>query len=104
MKYLLSRLTILVVTLLLAGCSPRGFLFTKTTMPLDINLSQTASGSHHGRGNVKHLHYYVDVMWSSNAIGDIARQNGIETIHYADVETLKVLGIFNRYTVHVYGE
>ncbi len=104
MKCLSSCLTILAVALLFAGCSPRGFLFTKTTMPLDINLSQTPKGSHHGRGNVKHLHYYVDVMWSSNAIGDIARQNGIETVHYADLETLRVLGIFNRYTVHVYGE
>ena len=104
MKCLSSCLTILAVALLLAGCSPRGFLFTKATMPLDINFSQAPKGSHHGRGNVKHLHYYVDVMWSSNAIGDIARQNGMETIHYAYLETLRVLGIFNRYTVHVYGE
>jgi len=104
MKCLLSRLTILAVALILAGCSPRGFLFTKATMPLDINLSQTPKASHHGQGNVKHLHYYVDVMWSSNAIGDIARQNGIKTVHYADLETLRILGIYNRYTVHVYGE
>ena len=104
MKCLSSRLTILAVILLFSGCSPRGFLFTKATMPLDINFSQTPRGSDHGKGNVKHLHYYADVMWGSNTIGDIAGQNGIETIHYADVETLKVLGIFNRYTVHVYGE
>ena len=104
MKCLSSRLTILAVILLLAGCSPKGFLFTKATMPLDVNFSQTPSGSHYGRGNVKHFHYYADVMWGSNTIGDIARQNGIETVHYADLETLSVLGLFNLYTVHVYGE
>jgi hypothetical protein len=73
-------------------------------MPLDTNLSHTRKGTYHNKGNVKHLHFYVDVMWSSNAIGDIARRNGIKTVYFADLETLSVLGIFKRYTVHVYGE
>lgn len=104
MKYLFLGLTILAFIVFIAGCSPRGFLFTKSTMPLDSDLSHTRKGSCHDRGNVKHLHFYVDVMWSSNAIGDIARQNGFETVYFADLETLSVLGIFKRYTVHIYGE
>ena len=34
----------------------------------------------------------------------IAKENGIETIYYADLETLSILGIWNQYTVHVYGK
>lgn len=104
MKTFFSWLAVLVVILFLAGCSPRGFLFTKTTMPMDVDFSETPDGSHYGEGKIKHLHYYVDVVWGSNTIGDIARQNGIETIYFADLETLSVLGIFNLYTVRVYGE
>ncbi len=104
MKTFSSCLAALVVILFLAGCSPRGFLFTKATMPLDADLSETPNGSRYGKGNIKHLHYYVDVVWGSNAIGDVARQNGIETIYFADLEKLSVLGIFNLYTVRVYGE
>lgn len=29
---------------------------------------------------------------------------GIETVHYADLETLSVLGVWNQRWVHVYGE
>ena len=104
MKYLVPGLTILAAVLCVAGCSPRGLLFTKSTLPLDTNLSHTRKVPHYEKGDVKHLHYYMDVMWSSNAIGDIARQHGIESVHFADLETLSVLGIFKRYTVHVYGE
>jgi len=46
----------------------------------------------------------VDVLSDSNAIGDIAKQNGIETVYFADLETMSILIIWNQYTVHVYGQ
>jgi len=47
---------------------------------------------------------YSGVAGDSNAIGDIARKNGINTLYYADLETLSVLTIWRQYTVHVYGQ
>ena len=67
-------------------------------------MSQTPVNGNNGQGDIKHISYYVDVMWDSNAIGDIAKKHGIETIYYADIETLSVLTIWNQYTVHVYGK
>ncbi len=57
-----------------------------------------------GRGGIVHLTYDLyDVRWSSNAIGDIAKRNNIGTICFADLETTSILGLWNRYMIHVYG-
>ncbi len=107
MKYFFSHFGILVVILAISGClhiSPSGYLFTKVTTPLDVNFSQTPSGIKKGKSSVKHFHYYVDVMWDSNAIGETAKEYGFETIYYADIETLSILGYWKMYTVHVHGE
>ena len=58
-----------------------------------------------GRGNMKQIEFqYVSIMWDDNAIGEIAKRGGIETIHYADLETRRyILGLWTRHTVHVYG-
>jgi hypothetical protein len=89
--------------LLLASCTPYGLLYTHIKKPLDTNMSQTPMIDNNVQGDIKHIRFYVDVMWDSNAIGDIAKKHGIETIYYADIEMLSVLTIWNRYTVHVYG-
>jgi hypothetical protein len=90
--------------ILLAGCTPYGILYTHTKMPLDTNMSQTPVSGSNGQSDIKHIRFYVDVMWDSNAIGDIAKKHGIEEIYYADIERLSVLGIWNQYTVYVYGK
>jgi hypothetical protein len=54
--------------------------------------------------SVKTFQYYVRVDWGDGAIGKIANEHGIKTVHYADLETLIILGIFTQYTVHIYGE
>ena len=90
--------------LFLSGCSA-GLLYTHTTQPLDLNLGDTQVVETRHKGNVQHLQYKVSLTWDSNAIGDIAKKNGMETIHYADLEILSVFfGLLNRYTVHIYGE
>lgn len=104
MKRLCFYLFIIAGILVLAGCSPRGLLYTHIRTPLDINMSQTPADGKNVHGDLKHIPFYVDILWDSNAIGDIAKQNGIETVYFADLETLRILIFWNQYTVHVYGK
>ena len=103
MKKLFPRLAVLSI-ILLTGCGV-GSIYTHTFTPLDINLSQTPISDLDGyQENVKQLHYYVDIMWDSNAIGDIYNRSGFSTIYYSDLETVKILGVWSQYKVHVYGK
>ena len=106
--YLLAA--VLAPILFLSGCSA-GLLYKHTTRPLDLNLGDTKVVETSNKGHVQYLQYYVQPLqftvsasWDSNAIGDIAKKNGMETIYYADLEVLSVLSFWNRFTVHVYGE
>ena len=96
--------TILLTVLMFTGCASTGILYTHVITPLDTNMSQTPSGVAQGEGEVKELALYVSVLWDSNTIGDIAKEHGIETVYYADIEVLRILGIWSEYTVHVYGK
>ncbi len=94
MKSLYSHISILAIIMFMMGCghiSPKGAFYTHITTPLDVNLSQTPQETARGDGAIKHFSYRVHVMWDSNAIGDIAKRNGLETIYFADLETLRVL-------------
>ncbi len=42
--------------------------------------------------------------WGSAAIGDVAKEQGMQEIYFADLEVFRVLRIWNQYTVHVYGK
>lgn len=111
MIYRLIAIVLIAFVLPLWGCrlvppTIDGLLFKHTIEPLDLDMNQTPVGTKARSGSIKHIQYsYIGASWDSNAIGDIARQRGIETIYYADIETVSVLlRIFNFYTVHVYGE
>jgi hypothetical protein len=91
----------------------RGILYYHNTVPLDTHFAGTPvykTRIAEGEGDVKQVsvHYfpiYVDIVWDSNAIGDIARAQGIDEIYYADMETLSVVfGIWSQRTVHIYGK
>jgi hypothetical protein len=114
-----SRLLRLLPALALAGCGYitlgdgiQGVVYRHTTTPLDVHLDVTPAFrdlSQEGEGNVKYIsvHYfpvYIDIAWDSNAIGDIARARGIETVYYADEEVFSILGIWTQTTVHIYGK
>lgn len=95
---------------LLCGCVS-GRIYTHTWEPLTTNFDKTPVYQSNGSGesDVRHLsiptgYYSLDIVWHSNAIGDIAKRDGIEEICYADLESFSVLGIWNQYTVHVYGK
>lgn len=87
---------------LLASCAT-GALYTHTVEPLTLNLEVTPVMADSGKGAVKRFQYYVDVEWDRNGIGAIAREHGFETVHYADLETFAILGIWRQRRVHVYG-
>ena len=98
-------MAMLAVVLLITGCATTGVLYTHVTNPLDTNMSQTPSGVNEEEGDIKELTLNnVSFLWDSNAIGDIAKANGMETVYYADLESLSILGIWKQYTVHVYGK
>ena len=91
------------------GCLSGG-IYTHVTEPLDLNLDHTPV--HDGRQGEswKTLRVpisgwlFIQVDWGSDAIADAARRVGITTIHYADLETLSVLGVWTQHWAVVYGE
>ncbi|MEW6743625.1 MAG: hypothetical protein AB1486_12790 [Planctomycetota bacterium] len=99
------RWCLMVVLLLFAsGCA---LVYQETVVPLDTNFDSTpvfTDRTATAEGDVKRIDYYLSVEWDSNAIGDIARREGFETVYYADIETVSVLGIWNQRIVHIYGK
>ena len=88
----------------LSACaSPIGLLYTHTFEPLTTNFHRTPVVSEQAAGDTKQIDYYVRVLWSGNGIGEIAKQHGFERVYYADLETLRVLGIWTQEWAHVYG-
>ena len=93
----------LALCALLSSCAT-GLIYSHTTRPLVTDLRGTPLGDVTASQNVKHFRYQnFDFQWSSNAIGDIAKNHGIQEVYYADLETLSILGIWSQYHVHVYG-
>jgi hypothetical protein len=92
------------VALALCGCaSPLGLVYAHTFEPLSTDFHRTPVVSDQAAGDVKQIHFYVRVLWNNNAIGEVAQEHGIDEVYYADLETLKVLGIWTQQWVHVYG-
>lgn len=79
-------------------------LFTHVVVPLDPNFDRTVVQADSARDDTKRFQYRIRVEWGSQAIGEIARENDIRTVHYADLETLSVLGVWTQRWVTIYGE
>lgn len=95
--------TPLLLAALLSGCT--GFVYTHSTRPLDVDMAATPVFAARGDGDVKRIQVnLVDVQWGESGLVAAARAADLETIHYADVETFSVMGVFTRRVVHVYGE
>lgn len=104
MKKIVLALTMLGAVLLAASCTT-GLIYTHTRQPLTLDMHKTVIVPTEAAGDIKHIQFpYVGVAWDSAAIGDIAKKHGLKEVSYADLETLRVLGIWNQYTVHVYGQ
>ena len=103
---------------LLTGCAfynapvvpPQGFLFSNIKAPLTVNVNETPCGPQTRQYSKSSTMYFHDILltgmnfaWDDAAIAEIARRGGIEHVAFADYEALCVLGVFAKFTVHVYG-
>lgn len=111
---------LLAVLLAAAGCGSLsvggatgdfqdGYLFTWTRVPYSTHLHNTPAPRREGGGKIIRITepvsgYDLSVEFNSNAIGDIARANGITTVYFADIETFDILGIWTHHEVLIYGE
>jgi hypothetical protein len=90
----------------LPGCLS-GYIYTHTVRPLTTDLHDTPVVPGPGvRSSLVQVRYsnYIDVRVGNNGIGEIARQNGIARVYYADIEVFRILGIFTQTYVRIYGE
>jgi hypothetical protein len=100
------RIALIAVSLLLlsSGCGV-GIIYTHTVTPLTLDLHQTKVVQTEKTSDIKHIQVsWIGVAWDSAAIGDIAKKNGMNELYFADLETLRVLTVWNQYTVHLYGK
>ncbi len=105
---------VLILSLIgLMGCGvimPKGYIYTNIKLPLTKDLHQTPVPTPKppsGRVlEVKEpfsgIGFYARV--NSNAIGDIAKKNGMETLYFADQEIFSILGVWTTTRTILYGE
>ncbi len=93
-------LVVLGLSFVLSGC-----IYTHIITPLDVNLNNTPVFDRLAtKRDTKQVRLpYINLQWDSNAIGDIMKRAGLTEVHYADLETLSVLGIWSQRFVTVYG-
>jgi hypothetical protein len=106
MKKRYFALAALALVVVLSACTT-GIIYTHTMQPLTLDMHNTRIVPTSGEGDIKHLvliYPPLSAAWDDAAIGDIAKKNGIQELYFADLETLRILYIWNRYWVHVYGK
>lgn len=88
---------------------PVGLLFANHSAPLQVDMDATTLGAK--KGEATHTSYFHDFIltglnfaWGSAAIGEAAEEAGITTVKHVDYDLLNVLGLYARFTVHVYGD
>ncbi len=92
-----------LAALVCPGCLG-GVIYSRVTVPLDVNFDATPVHTERATGSWNTLQYYVQVDWGSDGLGDVAKKHGFTRIYYADLETLSVFGIWTQRSAHVYGE
>ena len=88
---------------------PAGILYTDYKAPLMIDYKGGSFGSKKGNSTSRYLRIpnpwvQADFAWSDAAMRSAAMEGGITTIKGADYEFLNVLGIYQQFTVYVYGD
>jgi len=109
----IGRLLLLTLTGMgLWACSTGplvGVLYTNVRLPLTRDLNATPAPVGPPMSNrvlevkepLSGLGLYARV--NTNAIGDIARQNGVDPLYFADQRVFSILGIFKTHRVYLYG-
>lgn len=116
-RYLFSRwvcgLIVAGCFFLTAGCSTgplTGLVYTNVKLPLTRDLRPIPmSYKAPKEGKIIEVKeplsgFGIYARINSNAIGDIAERNGIETLYFADQQVFSILGIWTSYKVILYGE
>ncbi|RJQ85411.1 MAG: hypothetical protein C4519_03305 [Desulfobacteraceae bacterium] len=109
----LLRWGLVCFAFLLVACSqvrPYGLIYTNIRLPLTQNLHNTPfPGLAPDSGRVFEVKepftgIGVYARLSSNAIGDIAKGNGLQTLYFADQEIFSILGVWKTHRTILYGE
>ncbi len=119
-------LLLIVFPLLATGCSIlrtpgapesapvttiRGGLYSHTIQPLTVNREPTEvqKAMKEGKGRITQIDYPVtaglSIRVGKNGLGQVAKEHGITTIYYADLEQWSaVFGLWSMEVVHIYGQ
>jgi hypothetical protein len=98
---LTRRLLSLLLLAPLAGCQ----VYRHTVVPLDIDFSSETVQQRRAKDDIKRITYQsIDVEWGTNAVAEIARRDGMTTVHYVDYEVLSIFGAWTQTWIHVYGQ
>ncbi len=111
MKTISRKIVLLSLSLILAGCA-NGVLFNSglyshIVQPLTINPNPTEvrNSMKQARGYVNQIQYQVfSVRIGKNGIGQVAKEHGLKTVYFADIESWSaVFGLWQMDVVHIYG-
>ena len=106
MRYVLL-LVLAVVCVGVVGCystpimPPTGWVYSEFKAPLDPNLEKTTLGK---PGVALTTSILGMVALGDCSIEAAAKNGNLKTINYADYEYYNILGIYQKFTVKVYGE
>lgn len=117
LKFLTTAL-IVSTAVFLTGCGattltrefapPGGFIVTSTKMPLTTRFDNTPVKQDKGTASTMYfkdpLLTGLDFAWEDCSIEKAAKNGGLETVEYADLEIFHVLWIFGKATVTAYGD
>ena len=103
-------LCLIFFALILMVIQPSGLIYTNIRLPLTKNLQNTPVPIlEPPTGRVLEVKepftgfgFYARV--DSNAVGDIAKKNGMETVYFADQEIFSILGVWTTTRTIVYGK
>ncbi len=95
---------VLLLSVVISGC-----VYTHTVQPLTVDMHQTPLAQVEKYGTIKTIAFPPIfstnlIAWGSAALGDVAREQGMKEIYFADLEIFSILRIWNEYTVHVFGK
>ena len=101
-------LPLFVMSALLSGCV-RGYLYTNTVEPYCTDMQSTPRAERRSDSGIMSVSIPrlpgARTVWSSNAIGDAAKQAGIREVYYCDLKRFSVLGgIYGSESLVVYGK
>jgi hypothetical protein len=100
---------ILMAHLVGTGCTS-GFVYTNVIRPLSTDMDQTPLGGKTFAINSKRIQepltgFDLSAEWDSRAIGDAARNGGLTTVYFADLQTISVLGgLWKQQIIRVRGD